>query len=65
MCIMNYQMLFIENLILRPADLIAKHPLDFVTHVFPVGGAKMNRHPVGGFADFLYKRGTFVSLRSI
>ena len=53
---------FIEKRISHPADLVAEHPLDFVAHSFPAGGAEMDRYSVGGFADFLYKRGALVSL---
>lgn len=45
------------------ADLIAEHPLDFVAHGFPVGGAEMDRHSVGSFPNFLHKRWAFVPLR--
>lgn len=55
--------IFIENRILHLAGLVAEHSFDFVVHGFPAGGAEMDHHSVGGFADFLHKRGTFVPLR--
>jgi hypothetical protein len=56
----KYQRLFIENKTSHPANLIPEHPLDFVTHSFPAGGAEMDCYSVGGFADFFHKRGTSV-----
>jgi hypothetical protein len=41
--------------------LVTKHPFDFVAHGFATGGAEMDRHSIGGFPNFLYKRGMFVS----
>lgn len=60
----NYRRFFIDNRTLHPADFVAEHPLNFVVHGFPAGGAEMDRYSVCGFADFLHKRGAFVLLQS-
>lgn len=46
----------------HPADLVPEHPLYFIAHGFSAGGAEMDCHSVGGFPDFLHKRGAFILL---
>ena len=55
---------FIQNQISHATNLITKHPLDFVAHGFPAGGAEMDFNPVGGLTDFLHQCGALVLLRS-
>ena len=38
-------------------QFVADKAVDFVAHGFPAGGAEMERHLIGGVADFLHQGG--------